>query len=218
MTSTKTFACCNKIFGTRGNYKRHVETVHPAPVGMLCGKFLKPRKDNIKRHRILCKKCKYPRSRQVESQRNPGIESETVYFEDLSPGFSAPCLVESIIVEGNDQHRLNIASTAGSIYPVWNYLVIPADAGTQAIPVDGTVGPQMPPSWFNPAVEDATMERGMTNGNGKVEDTSTYPCSNIFAASARSAEGNFNYHDAINELSTGGNEQWPEDYQSVNGF
>ncbi|KAK1714094.1 hypothetical protein CaCOL14_009918 [Colletotrichum acutatum] len=184
MTSTEAFVCCGKTFTQKGNHKRHIKTVHSARIGMPCGGRLKPRADNVKRHKTQCKTCKCLRRGHPASQNDLETESKTTWMEDnTSPGSSDPIYKESTRVEGFDSRQMDTGPrTADYIQTVRNF--VPATLGS-AIPVDngtliGLIGSiiesQMPSTLLDTTLSNA-MGRHMSVGNGSVaepSDTYTY--------------------------------------------
>ncbi|EXF76502.1 hypothetical protein CFIO01_09156 [Colletotrichum fioriniae PJ7] len=135
MTSTEALVCCGKTFTQKGNHKRHIKTVHSARIGMPCGGLLKPRADNVKRHKTQCETCKCLRRGHPSSQSDAETESDTIQREDnTSQGFNDPRYMESTRVEGFDPRHMDTGPpTADSIQTVRNFVSATLDS---TIPVD----------------------------------------------------------------------------------
>ncbi|KAK1535349.1 hypothetical protein CPAR01_08891 [Colletotrichum paranaense] len=183
MTSEKALVCCGKTFTQKGNHKRHTKTVHSARVKMPCGGWLKPRADNVKRHKTQCETCKCLRSGHLASQNNSGTESESFQREfHTSPAFIDPTHVESTTAEGFDPRHLDTAhptadcSQAGRTFVSANLdSAIPVDTGTWTGLIDSIFESQVLPTLLNTTLSNA-MGQPMGVGSGNVGNISTYYC------------------------------------------
>lgn len=173
--------CCGKTFTQKGNHKRHTKTVHSARVKMPCGRRLKPRTDNVRRHENQCETCKCLRRGHPASQNDSETESESFQREfHTSPEFIDPSNMESTRAEGFDPRHLNTAPpTADSSQTGQTFVsatldsAIPVDTGAWIGLIDSTFESQVPPTLLNTTLSNA-MGRHMSVGDGNAGNTSTY--------------------------------------------
>ncbi|KXH35794.1 hypothetical protein CSIM01_00508 [Colletotrichum simmondsii] len=186
MTSTEALVCCGKTFTQKGNHKRHTKTVHSARVKMPCGRRLKPRADNVRRHENQCEKCKCLRRGHPARQSDSETESEIIQREyRTSPGFIDPSHVESIRGTRGEvfdpRHLETAAPTADPSQTGRTFVsatldsAIHVDTGILAGLIDSIFESQVPPTLLNTTLSNA-MGRHMGVGNGDVGNTSTYYC------------------------------------------
>lgn len=173
--------CCGKTFTQKGNHKRHIKTVHSARIGMPCGSRLKPRADNVRRHKSQCETCKCFRRGHPPSQNDLETEPKTIEREDnTSPASNDPRYMEPTRVEEFDSRHMDAAPpTADSVQIVQNIATatidsaIHVDNGTWIGLIESILEFQMPSTLLDPTLSNA-MGRQMSVGNANIEDTYTY--------------------------------------------
>ncbi|KAK1674487.1 hypothetical protein BDP55DRAFT_632935 [Colletotrichum godetiae] len=180
MTPRKALACCGRTFAQKGNHERHIRTVHSDRRRMPCGRLLKPRSDNVKRHEMRCETCRCSRRGHSASENNSVIKSKPIHIEDQTPTvLYDPRSMEPISVEGFDQRHLEIAPTADSSQATGGLSLatidsaIPAEIEIQIGSIDSISEFQVPSILFDTALSN-TMEGHISHGIGNFEDICTY--------------------------------------------